>query len=69
MVEYLFPIFGFGVVITGIVVKGMMTAADVAQNHPDFDERDRSLPAAAAFTADDKDVARSNNRSQLQPLS
>ncbi len=69
MFEYIFPIFCFGVVITAIVAKGMMTAAEVARNHPDYDERDRSLPAAALFTADVKDVGRANDRSQFQPLS
>ena len=69
MVEYLFPIFGFGVVITGIVLKGMMTASDVARNHPDFDERDRSLPTAPPLTSDVRDVDRANDLSQFQPLS
>ena len=30
MFEYIFPIFCFGVVITGIVVKGLIMAADMA---------------------------------------
>lgn len=31
MFEYLFPIFAFGLVVTGIVWKGLLTAADVAK--------------------------------------
>ena len=30
MFEYLFPIFCFGVVVTGIVVKGLIMAKDMA---------------------------------------
>ena len=32
MIDYLFPIFGFGVVITGIVIKGLITAHEIAQS-------------------------------------
>jgi len=35
MFEYLFPIFGFGVVITGIVIKGLAMAADMANSLTD----------------------------------
>ena len=31
MIDYLFPIFGFGVVVTGIVVKGLLTAREIHQ--------------------------------------
>ena len=31
MFEYLFPIFAFGLVVTGIVFKGVLAAADVAK--------------------------------------
>jgi len=31
MFEYLFPIFAFGVVITAIVAKGVLAAAEVAR--------------------------------------
>ena len=31
MFEYIFPIFCFGVVVTGIVVKGLITAADMSK--------------------------------------
>ena len=31
MFEYLFPIFAFGVVISAIVAKGLLAAADVAK--------------------------------------
>jgi len=30
MIEYLFPIFGLGVAVTGIVVKGLILAKDMA---------------------------------------
>jgi hypothetical protein len=30
VIDYLFPIFGFGVVVTGIVVKGLIMARDMA---------------------------------------
>ena len=69
MVEYLFPIFGFGVVITGIVLKGMMAAAEVARNHPDFDERDRSLSTAPPLAANVRDLDRAIGRSQFHSLS
>ena len=35
MFDYLFPIFGFGVVITGIVIKGLVMAADMANSLTD----------------------------------
>ena len=55
MIHYLFPIFGLGVAITGIVVKGLILAKDVAdaqmtseeQPHVEFDDdqiRGRSAP-------------------------
>jgi hypothetical protein len=31
MFEFLFPIFCFGLVVTGIVAKGLLTAADFAE--------------------------------------
>lgn len=31
MFEFLFPIFCFGLVVTGIVAKGLLTAADLAE--------------------------------------
>jgi len=31
MFEYLFPIFVFGLTVTGIVCKGLLTAADMAR--------------------------------------
>lgn len=42
MFEYLFPIFAFGVVITGIVCKGLLFAADVAKAEQAAEERPRS---------------------------
>ena len=46
MFEFLFPIFCFGVAVTGIVVKGLITAKDMAdaqmtsgkQAHPESDD-------------------------------
>jgi hypothetical protein len=52
MFEYLFPIFCFGVVITAIVAKGMMTAADVARNHADFGEKRPAVVPSAAILRD-----------------
>ena len=57
MFEYLFPIFCFGVVVTGIVVKGLIMAKDMAdaqmvsgeQAHAESDDdqiRGRSVPAS-----------------------
>ena len=45
MFEYLFPIFAFGLVVTGIVFKGVLAAADVAKADRVAKERSR----AAAF--------------------
>ena len=41
MFEYLFPIFAFGLVVTGIVWKGLLTAADVARADREAHERTR----------------------------
>jgi hypothetical protein len=38
MFEYLFPIFCFGVVVTGIVVKGLIMAADMANTQISLEE-------------------------------
>ena len=65
MFEYLFPIFCFGVVVTGIVVKGLIMAKDMAdaqmvsgkQAHAESDDnkiRGRSAPAPFAFNFDRK---------------
>lgn len=65
MFEYIFPIFCFGVVITAIVAKGMMTAADVARNHSDFGEkRSPAVPSAGIV----RDVGHSSKRPQFRPL-
>lgn len=55
MFESLFPIFCFGVVITGIVAKGMMTAAEVAHSGADLEDqrRSRSAFSRSAPTAND----------------
>ena len=55
MIDYLFPIFGLGVAVTGIVVKGLILAKDMAnaqmaseeQPHAESDDdqkRGRSAP-------------------------
>ena len=60
VIDYLFPIFGFGVVVTGIVVKGLIMAKDMAdaqmalgkQAHAESDDdqvRGRSAPTPFAF--------------------
>ncbi len=41
MFEYLFPIFAFGLVVTGIVCKGLITAADMAKADREARERTR----------------------------
>ncbi len=43
MFEYLFPIFAFGVVITAIVCKGLLAAADVAKAERASEARSSSL--------------------------
>ncbi|MEP6936582.1 MAG: hypothetical protein ABI871_00780 [Chthoniobacterales bacterium] len=43
MFEYLFPIFAFGLVVTGIVCKGVLTAADMAKADREAHERTRVL--------------------------
>lgn len=42
MFEYLFPIFAFGLVVTGIVFKGVLAAADVAKADRLAKERSRA---------------------------
>ena len=55
MIDYLFPIFGFGLAVTGIVVQGLIRAKDMAnapiasedQPHAESDDaqiRGRSAP-------------------------
>jgi len=39
MFESLFPIFAFGLVVTGIVWKGLLIAADEAKAHREAHER------------------------------
>lgn len=58
MFEYIFPIFCFGVIITGIVAKGMMTAADMARSEAESDDVARSAP---------DDGGPSGDRPQFQP--
>ena len=41
MFEYLFPIFALGLVVTGIVCKGLLTAADMAKADRAAQERIR----------------------------
>ena len=47
MFEYLFPIFAFGLVVTGIVCKGVLAAADVAKAERLAKERSRATPFEA----------------------
>ncbi len=42
MFESLFPLFAFGVVITAIVVKGLLAAADVAKAERAAEARSKS---------------------------
>jgi len=65
MFEYIFPIFCFGVVITAIVAKGMMTAADVARNQADLGEKRHGVVPSAAII---RDAGHSRNRPQFRPL-
>lgn len=39
MFEYIFPIFAFGLLVTGIVCKGLLTAADVEKADREAHER------------------------------
>jgi len=45
MFEFLFPIFCFGVVVTGIVLKGLLLAFEENQlrNDPKFDAESRKI--------------------------
>jgi len=74
MIDYLFPIFGFGIVVTGIVVKGLITAADMAdaqmaseeKAHAESDDdqvRGRSAPALSRSIPIGNDGDRSSQRS------
>lgn len=65
MIDYLFPIFGLGVAVTGIVVKGLILAKDMAnaqmasneQPHAEPDHaqiRGRSASRSFAFSSDRK---------------
>jgi hypothetical protein len=55
MFEYLFPIFCFGLAVTGIVAKGLVTAADMAQSQKkslgrvNAESTSRRIPAASIF--------------------
>ncbi len=48
MFEYLFPIFAFGLVISGIVCKGLIAAADVAKAERAAETRPRSSAGSPA---------------------
>ena len=74
MIDYLFPIFGFGVVVTGIVVKGLIMATDMAgaqmasekEAHAESDDdqvRGRSAPASSRSIPIGNDWDRSSQRS------
>ena len=51
MFEYLFPIFAFGLVVSAIVCKGLLVAADVAKAERAAGARARSLSAFPAEVA------------------
>lgn len=42
MIDYLFPIFGLGVAVTGIVVKGLIMAKDMANAQMASEEQPRA---------------------------
>jgi len=46
MFEYLFPIFAFGIVVSAIVCKGLLVAADVARAERTARARSKSSTAA-----------------------
>jgi len=46
MFEYLFPIFVFGIVVSAIVCKGLLAAADVAKAERAAEARSESSTAA-----------------------
>ena len=60
MFEYIFPIFCFGVVIMGIVAKGMMVAADMARGEPDWDSQEHSARSLSRLTPTADDLGRAN---------
>ena len=79
MFDYIFPIFGFGVVITGIVIKGLVMAADMAASLKDDQanvELDQPLSVHSAPTtlhstpigngSSDVVIRRSHSRSQIE---
>jgi len=68
MFENLFPIFCFGVVITGIVAKGMMTAAGVAQREADLEDQKRSLSALSRSAPTAMTVSRQTIGVSLSPI-
>ena len=66
MFESLFPIFCFGVVITAIVAKGMMTAAEVARSEADLADQRRSLSALSRSAPAANDGLPANDRPLAQ---
>lgn len=54
MFEYLFPIFSFGLVVTGIVCKGLVTAADMAKADREAHERTRVQMTSSENQPDSK---------------
>ncbi len=53
MFELVFPIFCFGIVITGVVVKGLFTAAEMNRaqlEHPLNPDEERILETVTSFT-------------------
>jgi hypothetical protein len=64
MFQYLFPIFCFGVVVTGIVLKGVLLAAEMnrSQLGPDT-EADQEIPQLTGrrFVGNGRSLAPANN--------
>jgi hypothetical protein len=57
MFESLFPIFAFGLVVTGVVWKGLLIAADEAKAHREAHER-TLVPMRPSETQPDSTVPR-----------
>ena len=77
MFEYLFPIFCFGVVVTGIIVKGLIMAAEMANSktgledevNAQFDSHQVSAHSVSAFSPSAPTGNNQRRLSQLDPPS
>ena len=73
MFEYLFPIFCFGLVVTGIVVKGLIMAADMANTQISLEDEvdaqsDSHQPTAHSVSEFSSLAPPGNNRDRLSQL-